>query len=93
MQLATQLAAFDQVGLDLFKRNALFAPPRLRHQHVLDVLPKLRMLFEVDDRRRAFALVVGEELDAVDAGSFVCFLPPSLRSSPVRQLVMDGLRR
>jgi hypothetical protein len=25
--LATQLAAFDQVGFDLPKRNALFVPP------------------------------------------------------------------
>jgi hypothetical protein len=62
--LATKLAALNQVCLDLFKRDALFMPAGLGDQHVLDILPKLLVLLQVDDGRPLPALFVGQKLNS-----------------------------
>lgn len=62
--LATKLAAFDQVSLDLFKRDALFMPARLRHKHIFDFLPKLLVFLQVDDGRRLPPFFVGQKLNS-----------------------------
>src|SRR5438067_796597 len=62
--LATQLPALDEVGFQLFERDAFLATARLGDEHVLNVLPKCLVLFEVDDGGGFAALVVGDELDS-----------------------------
>ncbi len=61
---ATELATPDQVGLYLGERYALFVPSRARYEHILDVLPKRLVLFEVDHSRRPASCLVGNELNS-----------------------------
>lgn len=54
-----QLAALYKTCFNLLQRDALFVPAGARHEHVLDVFPKLPMFFQIDLNGQLAAFLIG----------------------------------